>query len=279
MTSSPDTRTSTRVSSPDEWLALVRWRNAALAAAGVCAGAWWSGGAITGRVGLAALAAIALTAVANTTNDLADIEIDRVAHPERPLPSGAISPRAAMRVAIACSVAALALTVLVDLWLGMLTLSVVAIMWGYSARLKRHGIPGNVAVALLGSLPFLYGGWAVDERAKGVLLVMVAAPLHFAREIAKDLDDATADAGARRTLPVTSGVGAARAAVVGGVIVYAVAVALLARAHPLFATMLVPTIFLAGLATRRLYLGREGSAGLLKAAMVVAIVALFISGG
>jgi 4-hydroxybenzoate polyprenyltransferase len=134
-------------------------------------------------------------------------------------------------------------------------------------------------VALLGSLPFLYGGWAVDERAKGVLLVMVAAPLHFAREIAKDLDDAAADAGARRTLPVTSGVGAARAAVVGGVIVYAVAVALLARAHPLFATMLVPTIFLAGLATRRLYLGREGSTGLLKAAMVVAIVALFISGG
>jgi geranylgeranylglycerol-phosphate geranylgeranyltransferase len=266
------------VSSPDEWLALVRWRNAALAAAGVCAGAWWSAGRITGRVGVVALAGIALTAVANTTNDLADVEIDRVAHPQRPLPSGVISPKAATRFAIACSVIALALTALIDRRLLVLTLAVLAVMWVYSTRLKRYGIPGNVAVALLGSLPFLYGAWAVDEVEQGALLVMVAAPLHFAREVAKDLDDASADAGMRRTLPVTSGVGTARAAVVGGVVAYSVAVALLARAHPLFATLLIPTIFLAGLATRRLYLGRDGSAGLLKAAMVVAIVALLISG-
>jgi geranylgeranylglycerol-phosphate geranylgeranyltransferase len=102
------------VSSPDEWLALIRWRNAALAAAGVCAAAWWSAGVVSGRVGLVAVAAIALTAVANTVNDLADVEIDRVAHPERPLPSGAISPRAAMRLAIASTALALVLTVLVD---------------------------------------------------------------------------------------------------------------------------------------------------------------------
>ena len=266
------------MSSPDEWLALVRWRNAVLAAAGVCAGAWWSAGRLTGRVGIVALAAIALTAVANTANDLADVEIDRVAHPRRPLPSGAISPKAAMRFAIACSVAALALTALVDQWLLVLTLAVLTIMWAYSTRLKRYGIPGNAAVALLGSLPFLYGAWAVDEVEKGALLVMVAAPLHFAREVAKDLDDASADASTRRTLPVASGVATARLAVVGGVVVYSVAVALLARAHPLFATLLVPTIFLAGLAARRLYRGLDGVAGLLKAAMVVAIVALLVSG-
>lgn len=266
------------MSSPDEWLALVRWRNAVLAAAGVGAGAWWSAGRLTGRVGVVALAAIALTAVANTANDLADVEIDRVAHPGRPLPSGAISRKAATRFAIACSVAALALTALVDQWLLVLTLAVLTIMWAYSTRLKRYGIPGNVAVALLGSLPFLYGAWAVNEVEKGALLVMVAAPLHFAREVAKDLDDAAADASTRHTLPVASGVATARVAVVGGVVVYSVAVALLARAHPLFAILLVPTIFLAGLATRRLYRGLDGVAGLLKAAMVVAIVALLVSG-
>jgi geranylgeranylglycerol-phosphate geranylgeranyltransferase len=266
------------VSSPDEWLSLIRWRNAALAAAGVCAGAWWSASRITGDVAIVALAAIALTAVANTTNDLADIEIDRVGHPERPLPRGAISPRAAMRLAIACSVAGLTLTAFVDLGLAALTLGVLVIMWMYSHRLKRHGIPGNVAVALLGSLPFLYGAWAVDEVEKGGLLVMVAAPLHFAREVAKDLDDKAADADTRRTLPVTSGIGVARAAVVGGVVIYSIAVALLARADPLFATLLVPTIFLAGLAARRLYRDREGTARLLKAAMVLAVAALIISG-
>src|SRR5687768_16386762 len=115
-----------------------------------------------------------------------------------------------MRLAIVCSLAGLALTALVEPWLGVLTVAVLAIMWVYSARLKRYGIPGNVAVAVLGSLPFLYGAWAVGRVEKGALLVMVAAPLHFAREVAKDLDDASAVAATRRTLPVTSGVGTAR---------------------------------------------------------------------
>jgi geranylgeranylglycerol-phosphate geranylgeranyltransferase len=265
------------VSSPDEWLALIRWRNAALAAAGVCAAAWWSAGVITSRVGLGAAAALALTAVANTTNDLADIEIDRVAHPRRPLPSGAISPRAATRFAIGSSVTALALTALIDPWLSVLTLGVLVVMWLYSARLKPHGIPGNVTVAVLASLPFLYGAWAVGEFAKGALLVAVASPLHFAREVAKDLDDARADAGTRRTLPIARGVATARVAVVGGVVAYAAAVAFLARAHPLFAALLVPTIFLAGLAVRRLYRNRAGTATLLKVAMVLAIAALVVS--
>lgn len=265
------------MSSPDEWLALVRWRNAALAAAGVIAGAWWSGGRLTALVGLVAVAAIALTAVANTANDLADIDIDRLAHPRRPLPSGAISPRSATRFAVACSAIALALTALVATPLAVLTLAVLATMWIYSARLKRHGIPGNVTVAVLGSLPFFYGAYVVGEARKGVLLAMVAAPLHFAREVAKDLDDAVGDAAARRTLPATRGVASARAAVLGGVAAFAIAVAALATAYPYFAILLIPTIFLAVLAVRRLYRAVSGTAELLKAAMVVAIVALIIS--
>ena len=146
----------------------------------------------------------------------------------------------------------------------------------YSASLKRYGIPGNVAVAVVASLPFLYGAWAVNEVKKGALLVAVAAPLHFAREVAKDLDDMAGDASTRRTLPAR-GVRIARAAVAGGVVTYAIAVALLARAHPLFATLLLPTILLAGLAARRLYRNRAGTAELLKAAMVLAIAALVIS--
>ena len=244
----------------------------------MCAGAWWSAGRLTDRVALIVGAAFALTAVANTTNDIADVEIDRIAHPERPLASGAISASSAVRFAVACSILAVVLTGIVAWWLALLTLGVLAVMWMYSARFKRYGVPGNVAVALLGSLPFLYGAAAVDRVAKGMLLVAIAVPLHFAREVAKDLDDASADATTRRTLPVAQGTRTARLAVLAGVAVYAMAVILLATAFPLFALLLVPTIFLAALAVRRLYRERRGTVALLKAAMVLAIAALVISG-
>lgn len=266
------------MSSADDWLALVRWRNALLAGAGVGAAAWWSAGRLTDRVALVVLAALALTAVANTTNDIADVAIDRTAHPERPLASGAIARPAATRFAGACSIVAVVATALVSWWLAALTVLVLVVMWSYSARLKRHGLPGNVAVAVLGSLPFLYGAAAVDQVGKGLVLLAVAAPLHFAREVAKDLDDAPADVAMRRTLPVSRGARTARIAVAGGVAIYVIAVILLATAYPLFALLLVPTILLAALAVRRLYRERGGTAGLLKAAMVLAIVALVISG-
>jgi geranylgeranylglycerol-phosphate geranylgeranyltransferase len=264
------------VSSPDEWLALVRWRNALLSAAGVFAGAWWSAGRATLDVALVMLAAITLTAVANTTNDIADIEIDRMAHPRRPLPSGSISMRAARGFAVACSIVSILLIAMVDWRLAVLTLAVLAVMWTYSARFKQHGLPGNVAVAVLASLPFLYGAWAVEKIGNGALLLMVAAPLHFAREVAKDVDDAAADAGVRRTLPLR-GIGSARLFVGAGVATHTVAVAILAFAYPLFAILLVPTIFLAGLAVRRVYRDRHGAPALLKAAMALAIAALIIS--
>lgn len=266
------------MSSADAWLALVRWRNALLAAAGVIAGAWWSGGRIDARIALVALAAVALTAVANTVNDVADIEIDRVAHPARPLPSGAVSRAAARRFAVACALLAILLIAFVDRWLTLVTLPVVTLMWMYSTHFKRRGLPGNIVVAVLGSLPFLYGAWVAGEPRAGAILALMAAPLHFAREVAKDLDDAAGDASSRRTLPLTGGVRTARLAVLAGVAVYAAAVALVAPAYPLFAALLVPTIFLAALATRRLFLARDGSARLLKAAMALAIAALVVSG-
>lgn len=266
------------MSSVRVWLALARWRNAALAAAGVLAAAWWSAGRFDMRVALVAIAAIALTALANTVNDLADVEIDRVAHPGRPLPSGLIGARAAVWFAGACAAVSVILLTVVNLGLALLTLPVIGLMCAYSTWFKRRGVPGNVLVALLASLPFFYGAWVVGYPSRGLLLTLIALPLHFAREVAKDVDDAAGDRASRRTLPLTRGVGMARFAAAAGVLVYTLAIALIAPAYPLFALLLVPTIFLAALAMRRLFLARNGSARLLKAAMALAIVALVVSG-
>lgn len=265
------------MSSARAWLALARWRNAALAAAGVVAAAWWSSGRVDMRVAVVALAAIALTALANTVNDLADVQIDRVAHPDRPLPSRAISASTAVWFAVGCGVLSVILLAFANLGLTVLTLPVIGLMCAYSTWFKRRGVPGNLLVALLASLPFFYGAWVVGHPARGALLTIIALPLHFAREVAKDVDDLAGDMTSRRTLPVTQGVRTARYAAVAGVVVYAIAVGLMAPAYPLFALLLVPTIFLAALAMRRLFSARVGSAELLKAAMAVAIVALIVS--
>src|SRR5476649_1331353 len=84
-TSSRNTRASMRVPSPlavSAALRLGRWANALTAAAGVVVGAWWAGwGGVENAqpIALAALAAIALTAAANSWNDIADVDIDRLA--------------------------------------------------------------------------------------------------------------------------------------------------------------------------------------------------------
>ncbi len=56
---------------------------------------WTSAEAIV--VGLHALSVASFMAAGNVMNDLKDVDVDRVAHPNRALPSGRVSPTAARR--------------------------------------------------------------------------------------------------------------------------------------------------------------------------------------
>lgn len=264
------------MSSVSAWLALVRWPNALIAASAVLVGAWWTAALIDARVVLTALAALGLTATANAANDIADVDIDRLAHPRRPIAAGAISPASARRFAVAAALAALIALALVHWTMAALTVPVVGVMWIYSRWLKHRGLPGNVAVAVLASLPFLYGAWVVGRARDGLLLVAMAMPLHFAREVAKDLDDARADDGARRTLPLARGVATARRYVRVAVMLFALLVMLIASRYPVLALLLMPTVALAVTATQRLHASVLPQR-LFKVAMVCAIAALVIS--
>ena len=255
-------------------LELVRWRNALIAALGVLLGAWFAEGAPFTRSPLvAAGVAIALAAFANAFNDWCDIEIDRVAHPARPLPSGRLRPAHAIAVAIAASIAALLGALMVSPVLAAVTAAVLLVMREYSVRLKRRGL-GNIVVAVLGSMPFLYGAWSVGEPLAAVPLLALGIPLHFAREVAKDLEDAPADAAVRRTLPVTRGPASARGVFVGALLVFLAVLIPFALSRPLFALLVLPAVLLCAAAARRVLAGRQGSPVLLKSAMLWAMAAL-----
>ena len=263
------------MTAPSAIASLVRWPNALIAGAGVALGAWWAGGRIDdGRVIAAIAAALALAAFANTVNDIHDIDIDRVAHPGRPLPAGRVSPRAARTVAMIAAATALLAATAARPALGALTACVLAAMYLYSRAFKRFGVPGNVLVALIASLPFLYGGWAAGFPRATFALVALAIPLHLAREIAKDLDDAAGDAATRSTLPVVHGVGAARVALLLALLAFCAMLVPWVQRWPRFALLIAPALLLCGLGSYRALRGREGSPVRFKAAMVLAMASL-----
>ena len=75
------------------------------------------------RVGLAAIAAAWLNSASNALNQICDIEIDRVAKPERPIPSGAITMRGAKTFTALSYLASLALAFICG---GLLTFAIFA---------------------------------------------------------------------------------------------------------------------------------------------------------
>lgn len=256
-------------------LSLIRWENALLSVAGVILGAWW----VTGRPNepetlVMAGVAVLLTAFANADNDVRDCAIDRIAHPERPLPSGVLSLGAARIVVGLAAAGAIVLSALLGAAQTLASVLVISAMTLYNRGIKAHGVPGNILVAVVASLPFVFGAWSAGSARAGLPLFLVGVPLHFAREIAKDLDDVHGDARYRRTLPLSAGPGAARLAVVTSLALFVVALVPFAVRRPAFAIVALPAVALCLIAARRVWSGQRGTARLLKSAMVVAMVAL-----
>lgn len=99
------------------WLELVRLPNIFTAIADVIAGYWFVSDRLlfSWRLAALCLASACLYAYGIVLNDITDIETDRNERPNRPLPSGRVSMRAAMRLVVVLAVAALALAALAGL--------------------------------------------------------------------------------------------------------------------------------------------------------------------
>jgi geranylgeranylglycerol-phosphate geranylgeranyltransferase len=268
-----------KASSVSAYLELARWQNCLIAAAGVLFGAWWAGWGSPVRVGFACAAAIALTVYTNATNDAADwLAIDRVAHPERPIPSKRITQRSALILGFSAAAAGVVFSFAARIWLGIISPYVLSLVIQYNTRGKRDGLPGNLTVAVVASLPFLYGAWATGNPRAGLMLVAIAAPLHFAREIAKDIDDQPGDAlGGRRTVPIRWGLKVANALILVALFAFAVQIIPVARAWPRLALWIVPALAFSGYAAGRSLRGLPGAPRAFKAAMLCAMAAFVIA--
>jgi 4-hydroxybenzoate polyprenyltransferase len=265
-----------------EWLRLVRAPNLVIAAGGVLAGGWIGLGAIAYPAPLvwAALSALGLGAAGNIVNDLLDRPGDVVnARLDRPLATGRIAPRPAVRIAGIVAALGLLSAALAGRHVFAVGAAALAVMFAYSPLLKPVPLLGNVAVAAIAGLPLAYGALAVGWPAAGVVPWVLAAAIHLVREIVKDIDDEPGDRVLRRrTLAVVLGRrGAAIVASLGAVafIPLSLLLPLQARYGPAYYLFALPAQMAVLVAATQLLLERRDRIPLLlKAAMVTGLVAL-----
>ena len=217
----------------------------------------------------------------NAINDYFDREIDAINRPDRPLPRGAVTARAALAFSLALFAAAVGLTLLLPpIAIAIAVVNLLALI-AYTEVFK--GLPGvgNALVAYLTGSTFLYGGAAVggDLATVSVLFVLAAAAT-MAREIVKDVEDVAGDREeGLNTLPIAVG---ERAAL--GVAAAFVAAAMLASPLPFlrgtfgsaYLVVLVPTLLGLGAGTYRSFDDPGTGQTWLKASMFLAALAFVV---
>ena len=152
----------------NRYLRLFRLGNAVIGFIGVIAGAFVAEGLGIGsywlNIAIACLVVVAVMAGGNSVNDYVDRDIDRTAHPERPVPSGEIAPRSALRVGLASLVLACMISVLMgSLLLTGIVVVACALMISYEMVLKQRGFIGNLTIGVLTGMVFLFGGAVVGN--------------------------------------------------------------------------------------------------------------------
>ena len=155
----------------------------------------------------AVIVVIAYNGAANAFNDYCDYEIDLINRPNRPLSRGIITSSQALSFAVILftigSITAFQLP-----FYAMLTAVGIAmpLMIIYSLRLKGTPLLGNVAVAMILGLTFVFCGLAFNKIGPMVIPAILAFGLTFVRELIKDIADVEGDNSAGlKTLPLVIG--------------------------------------------------------------------------
>ncbi len=193
----------------NKYLRLFRFGNCLMGAIGVLIASFIAAGTDIGdhavKLIIGCLLVICFEAGGNALNDYVDYEIDKTAHPDRPLPRGEISRGSARIYGIAGLAIAVAMSFLISLETVPLVVLCAALMFAYETLLKQRGFVGNLTIAVLTGLIFMFGGAIVGDYSKVWILALLAALVSIGREIAKDIEDMESDEGSRKTLPMAIG--------------------------------------------------------------------------
>jgi geranylgeranylglycerol-phosphate geranylgeranyltransferase len=204
----------------------------------------------------------ALSAAAMVLNDYFDIEIDKINDPDRPIPSGKIKPKQALRFGIILITIGVLMSIGIDTyeWLvfenqfgvSIVTAVLCAVMVStYTNYMKKYSILGNLAVSVGVWMGFLYGDLVFNFNVELLPQAMGcgAFMLNFGREVAKGIIDVEGDRENNVTTVATALGGRWTAIVASSFWVIAIAAALspifLAGASVVYFATILPSLVLA----------------------------------
>ncbi|BAY10819.1 geranylgeranylglycerol-phosphate geranylgeranyltransferase [Calothrix sp. NIES-2098] len=205
---------------------------------------------------LTATILIFMHSAACAINDYWDVDKDRIDHPERPLPSGRLSPDAVWWAALILFIGAAVAAIPLGISCLLLVIVSSILLWYYSHILLQSGILANFIVSTITAAVILLGSLVVDRPLAMVYPIWFLFFYIFAKEIIWDLHDTAGDRSQGIiTIPNSWGKETAFriawALMVMLIVSIPIAVLLLPMAHPVIflvfstAMMLIVTIALA----------------------------------
>lgn len=141
----------------------------------------------------AALSASLITMGGNAINDFYDVEIDKINRPNRPIPSGNLTGNEAKTFYFVTTFVGILLSTLINPRTFVIAIIAVMIIFFYSYRLKGIILLGNISVAFMTALTFIYGGASVQNLKNVYPASMFAFLANLIREVIKDAEDVSGD--------------------------------------------------------------------------------------
>jgi len=145
------------------------------------------------KILLAALSAAFTAGAGNIINDIYDIEADKINHPERPLAKGIITTNDAWIEYFILTLLAVAASSFINQKALVIVILTSVLLYLYSTRLKKIPLLGNITVAYLTGLAFIFGGIAVNNVHGALIPAIFAFFINLIRELIKDMDDIEGD--------------------------------------------------------------------------------------
>lgn len=150
-------------------------------------------GNFTMAVIVACVIVFIFTGAGNAINDYFDHKIDAINKPERPIPSGRISLKTALIYSVSLFVLSSIMAFIIGIIPGLIVVLSAILMYLYAKRLKTSCLIGNLSIAFLTGLCFVFGGVVLNAVELSIILGVYAFLMTMAREIVKDMEDVEGD--------------------------------------------------------------------------------------